>query len=129
MPRTLPQTLGQLALALLNATLILLALCLWLGWGAASAVRDVSGDMAMRKEVLTGLRDDLQGLTAEVAALRSDLAQGKTPDGPRIDALDTRLATISENLARTAEAANRMADASAQAVGNEIRAFLNRFAP
>ena len=129
MPRTLPQTLGQLALALLNATLILLALCLWLGWGAASAVRDVSGDMAMRKEVLTGLRDDLQGLKAEVAALRSDLAQGKTPDGPRIDALDTRLATISENLARTAEAANRMADASAQAVGNEIRAFLNRFAP
>ena len=129
MPRTLPQTLGQLALALLNATLILLALCLWLGWGAASAVRDVSGDMAMRKEVLTGLRDDLQGLTAEVAALRSDLAQGKTPDGPRIDALDTRLATISESLARTAEAANRMADASAQAVGNEIRAFLNRFAP
>ena len=129
MPRTLPQTLGQLALALLNATLILLALCLWLGWGAASAVRDVSGDMAMRKEVLTGLRDDLQGLKAEVAALRSDLAQGKTPDGPRIDALDTRLATISENLARTAEAANRMADSSAQAVGNEIRAFLNRFAP
>ena len=129
MPRTLPQTLGQLALALLNATLILLALCLWLGWGAASAVRDVSGDMAMRKEVLTGLRTDLQGLKAEVAALRSDLAQGKTPDGPRIDALDTRLATISENLARTAEAANRMADASAQAVGNEIRAFLNRFAP
>jgi len=108
-------------------SLVLLALCLWLGWGAASAVRDVSTDMAMRKEVLTGLRDDLQGLTAEVAALRSDLAQGKTPDGSRIDALDARLATISESLARTAEAANRMAEASAQAVGDEVRAFLSRF--
>jgi hypothetical protein len=104
--RRLAPTLRNLALALLNATLILAALVLWLAWRTADAVHDVTEDVDLALVGLDPVRDDLALLVDEVTALRADLAAlssaGAGPSvpgtlGPRIEALDARL---TEALAR-----------------------------
>lgn len=63
--RTVARSLGNLVLALLNATLILTALCLWLAWSAFSAAERVSADLRAAAEVVLPLREEAQALTAE----------------------------------------------------------------
>ena len=72
--RRLGQTLGSLALALVNATLLLAALCLWLAWGAMSAAERASDQIRLTSEAVLPLRDDIGALTAELAAARADIA-------------------------------------------------------
>jgi hypothetical protein len=104
--RRLAPTLRNLALALLNATLILAALVLWLAWRTADAVHDVTDDVDLALVGLDPVRDDLALLVDEVTALRADLAALSSAGaglsvpgtlGPRIEALDARL---TEALAR-----------------------------
>ncbi len=68
------KTLKDLLLALLNATLILLALCLFLGWKLAQSVDQIRVGFAENLRVAAPLRDQAQGIRGELAALRSDLA-------------------------------------------------------
>ncbi len=68
------KTLKDLLLALLNATLILLALCLFLGWKLAQSVDQIRVGFAENLQVVAPLRDQAQGVRGELAALRSDLA-------------------------------------------------------
>jgi hypothetical protein len=72
--RTVARSLGNLVLALLNATLILTALCLWLAWSAFSAAERVSADLRAAAEVVLPLREEAQALTAEIATARLDIA-------------------------------------------------------
>jgi type II secretory pathway component PulJ len=59
-------TIRQLALALMNASLLLLALCLWLAWAALSAAERVSTHIKETVQTVTPLREDLAALTAEI---------------------------------------------------------------
>lgn len=68
------KTLKDLLLALLNATLILLALCLFLGWKLAASVESVTERFSDTVETLAPLRTEAQSIRGELAALRSDLA-------------------------------------------------------
>ena len=68
------RTLKDLLLALLNATLILVALCLFLGWKLASTVDSVTSRFSENLQIVTALREEAQGIRGELAALRSDLA-------------------------------------------------------
>lgn len=94
------RTLKNLALALLNATLILLALCLFLAWKAASTLNDIAGNFAASLEIVEpltdearALRSDIQALTAELGSLR-DAGDGNLVSGAlanRVEALDARI--------------------------------------
>lgn len=98
---TIGRTLRNLILALLNATLILVALCLFLGWRLMATVDDVSDNVTASVETVTGLREDVQALTAEVASLRETVAAIDVPRSPtsaaaqrianRLDEFGTRL--------------------------------------
>lgn len=68
------KTLKDLLLALLNATLILVALCLFLGWKLASTVDDITGTFAEKVQIVAPLKEEVQGVRGELTALRSDLA-------------------------------------------------------
>jgi hypothetical protein len=102
--RSLGRTLGSLALAVLNATLILLALCLWLAWHVLSEARAISGALAEGLAQVSPVGSELAGLRAEVAGLRGDLAglqgqgEGVAALGARLAALDTRLAVAQDRL-------------------------------
>lgn len=75
------KTLKDLFLALLNATLILLALCLFLGWKLAQSVDTIRTGFAENLQLVTPLRDQAQGIRGELAALRSDLSAIRTQEG------------------------------------------------
>ncbi len=68
------RTLKDLLLALLNATLILVALCLFLGWKLASTVDGIASSFAQNIQIVAPLKDEIQGVRGELAALRSDLS-------------------------------------------------------
>lgn len=95
--RSLPATFWGLFLAVLNATLILAALCLWFAWGALSAADRVSVQINAAAQTVLPLRDDIAALTAEIAAARADLA-ALPADGAATAALQTRLAGIEARL-------------------------------
>ncbi|MBO9444733.1 hypothetical protein [Ruegeria sp. R14_0] len=68
------KTLKDLLLALLNATLILVALCLFLGWKLATTVDDITGKFAEKVQIVAPLKEEVQGVRGELTALRSDLS-------------------------------------------------------
>ncbi|QDY71601.1 hypothetical protein [Qingshengfaniella alkalisoli] len=106
--------LKNILLAMLNATLILLALCLLLAWLLVSEVNAVTDDLAQNLISMQPVCNDVQTLTAEVASLRSDLADARDqlgdarPEaldalGQRAEQMEVRLATISRRVDEISE--------------------------
>lgn len=89
------KTLKDLVLALLNATLVLIALCLFMGWKLASSVDNITTSFSENLKIVTPLREEAQGIRGELAALRSDLAAIPV-DGGTLDSATT--ARITEAL-------------------------------
>jgi len=59
--------------AMINATLMLLALCLFLGWKLVGSVQDVTGKVTEAVVQITPVQDRIQDLRLEVVGLRSDI--------------------------------------------------------
>lgn len=101
--RSLGRSVGNLVLALLNATLILVALCLWMAWSALSTAERVSGQIGHAAETVLPLRAEIATLTEEVVATRTELAErrseGAAENRAEIAALEARLAGVQAQLA------------------------------
>ncbi|UWQ93068.1 hypothetical protein K3727_09940 [Rhodobacteraceae bacterium M382] len=67
------KTLKNLALALLNATLILVALCLFLAWKTAVVLDGATATFAQNLIKVEPLRDEVRGARNDLAELRQDL--------------------------------------------------------
>ncbi len=67
------KTLKDLVLALLNATLLLLALCLFLGWKLASTLEGITTGFAEKLQILAPLQEQAQGIRDEIKGLRDEL--------------------------------------------------------
>lgn len=67
------RVLRNLLLAMINATLILVALCLWLVWQLTSEVNSITDDVTTLRP-LQPLRDDVTALTGEIRGLRAEIA-------------------------------------------------------
>lgn len=106
------KTLKDLALALLNATLILVALCLFLAWKTSSTVNGMVGEFASQIEIVGPVREDVQAMTTELKGLRADLAEVKTgAASPEVVArLQTRVESMSNRLDRVEGALTGLAD-------------------
>lgn len=98
----------NLFLALLNATLILAALCLWLAWGALSAAERVSGQINEAAQTVLPLRTEIVSLTEEIAATRSELANLRSEGAADRAALAARIAGVETELARLTEAVTEL---------------------
>ncbi len=99
----------DLALALLNATLLLVAICLFLAWRLTATVDGMVGTFASNLQVVAPLRQDVQAMTAELAALRADLAALKSQTGEiNSAALQTLQARVDKMEARVAQAGDRI---------------------
>jgi len=68
------KTLKDLLLALLNATLILVALCLFLGWKLARSVENIQDNFRESLQIVQPLREQAQGVREDLASLRADLS-------------------------------------------------------
>jgi hypothetical protein len=127
--RTLGGTLWSLFLALLNATLILLALCLWLGWQALSEARAVARGLVERTALLAPVTAELAGLRAEVAGLQGEvaaLAEGEAglalaEFGDRLAGLDGRIAAATARLDALAADPGLLVDRAVDRAALQIR--------
>jgi len=107
--RSLGRSVGNLVLALLNATLLLAALCLWLAWGALSAAERVSGQIEEAAQTVLPLRTEIVTLTEEIAATRTELAELRSDGAADRAALEQRIAGVEAELARLTEAVTELA--------------------
>ncbi|WP_170399738.1 hypothetical protein [Ruegeria arenilitoris] len=108
------KTLKDLLLALLNATLILVALCLFLGWKLASTVEGITTVFEEKLQIIAPLKDEIRGVRGELAALRSDLTNLQT-DGSVTDIaekvrISTALVTLDNLEARMQDSQARIAE-------------------
>ncbi len=114
-------TLKNLALALLNATLILLALCLFLGWKLASEISGITASFAENLQIVTPLRENVGEVRSEVAGLRSELADLKRQSGEivpdvldridaRVTALDARIGAMQSGVTDLIETPEKLID-------------------
>ncbi len=101
----LGRTIGNLLLALLNATLILVALCLYLAWQLAQEVETVAGHVSEKVGQVESLRSEVSSMTAEMAALRADLSkqsvQADSLTLQKMDDLSAKLDRIENGMAET----------------------------
>jgi hypothetical protein len=99
----------DIAVAMINATLILILLCLFMAWRVSSTANDLAASFASNIEVLKPVRGSVEDMTAELAALRDDLQTLRTQGGTlnaavtqridtRLDALQTQLVGVSGTL-------------------------------
>ncbi|MFC3614932.1 hypothetical protein ACFORG_14270 [Lutimaribacter marinistellae] len=106
------KVIKDLLLALLNATLILVAVCLFLGWKLMSTVDGVVATAASNLELLRPLREEVGGMRDDVQGLRQDLAAlVEGADGlssaaaqrlsARAEALEARLDAVGTRLSDT----------------------------
>ncbi|PCJ09350.1 MAG: hypothetical protein COB16_03985 [Rhodobacteraceae bacterium] len=85
--------------AMINATLLLLALCLFLGWKLMSSVENVTSKVTAAVVQIAPIQDRVQELRLEVAGLRSDIvSRPELAVSSQLDALDQRLASLQQEL-------------------------------
>lgn len=106
--RSLVRSVGNLVMALLNATLILAALCLWLAWGALSAAERVSGQIEEAAQTVLPLRTEIVSLTEEIAATRAELAELRSDGAADRAGLEQRIAGVEAELARLTDAVTEL---------------------
>ena len=106
------RTLKDLVLALLNATLLLMALCLFLAWKLASTVDGMVATFAQNLELVAPLRDEAAGLRGELQAVRSDLGDALQEKQEQLTAASQE--RISAILARLEAAEQRLETAQAR---------------
>ncbi|MDU9003864.1 DUF6674 family protein [Sedimentitalea todarodis] len=122
------KTLKDLFLAVLNATLILVALCLFLLLTLANRANSLTETFAEHLQIVAPLQESVQTTGAELAALRADLAEMKNQSGEdssatmariqdRVEQMEAKLADMQGSLAELRAAPNRLLDHAIQKAG------------
>jgi len=115
------KTLKDLALALLNATLILIALCLFLAWRTATAVDAMTENFALTLQRVTPLRDEVSATRDELTALRQDVAALKAGGSElssaaaqrlmnRLNVIDTQIDVAQRKITNLVDAPEKLID-------------------
>jgi hypothetical protein len=126
----LGSALKNLMLALLNATLILILLCLFVAWRLAAEVNAITDDVAQNIVSAVPARDELQDLTAEVAGLRAELAtsaqQGGAISTEAVQRLDARAEDLDARFAGLSERAQAMSDDPGVIIDRAVGAVIDK---
>lgn len=122
------KTIKDLLLAALNATLILIAVCLFLFWQISKTVERSATAFAKNIHILEPVRSDLNALATEVAALRKDLAEIANGSDARASqiarTLDDKAKAIQTDIAQVrvtlAQAGTKIAEAPEELVTSAV---------
>lgn len=127
------RALRDLAIAMINATLILVLLCLILGLRLTSRVDDVTTHFAESLVSVEPLREDVRSMTGEIAGLRSDLGAIRENSGEltsetaraltaRLDQFESRLDGVRDRLQSVEFDPQVMVDHAIETAANETAA-------
>lgn len=138
------RVLRNLLLAMINATLILVALCLWLVWQLTSEVNSITDDVTTLRPLqplrddVTALTGEIRGLRAEIAAAGDELDEGQAAAqalqrlAARADQLEAQLTAIVQRSAAVVEdpdqAIARATAVAAGVMGDELQALAGCYA-
>ncbi len=113
--------------AMINATLLLLALCLFLGWKLMGTVQDVTGKVTAAVVQITPVQDRIQDLRLEVAGLRSDIvSRPELAISSQLDTLDRRLAALQQELTQLRQLPAEIVHDAAQTGAAELAGQIAR---
>ncbi|WP_372573072.1 hypothetical protein [Ruegeria jejuensis] len=127
------KTLKDLVLALLNATLILLALCLFLAWKTVDRANQVADTVQDTVQVVTPLRNDMQDVAAQLNALRGEIKALDTETArddllqlakiqSQLDALNTRLSAAQTRIDDLADRPGQLLDQAIETTADTVAA-------
>jgi cell division protein FtsX len=113
--------LKNLIVAMINATLILIVLALFLAWNVTNKADQIASNFARSIVTVQPLREDIQGMTAELAAIRGDIAQiSGASEGvrsaslqriaARLDQMEARAETARLSISELSQAPTKMVD-------------------
>jgi chromosome segregation ATPase len=131
------KTLKDLFLALLNATLILVALCLFLSLMLVNRANSLTESFAEHLRTVAPLQESVQEAGAEIAALRADLAALGDQSGEissatmqriqdRVEEMEARLETMQASMAELRDAPERLVDHAIEKAGEQATATATR---
>jgi DNA anti-recombination protein RmuC len=138
------KTLKDLLVSMINATLILVAICLFFLWRLSDSAERVVASFAQNLQIVAPLENSVDRLRDEVATLRSDLAsisldssaltaQATANLQSRADAVQRELEGINNSLARLADTPETLMqtalDDVATRVSGRIGAVASCYAP
>ncbi len=135
----LGRTIGNLLLALINATLILVAICLYFAWQLAQEVEAVTGHVGQNLTQVEGLRSEISAMTAEMAALRADLSsksvqadtmtlQAMEELTGKLDRIDGRMADTRGRLEAFLSEPTALVDRAVDRTAAELKGIAGTFA-
>lgn len=130
--RRVGRTAKNLLLALINATLILVIICLWFAWKVLSAAQDVSTQISEAAETVAPVRDDINALTEEIAGARADLASLRESAAEevapglveRLDRIEAQLGQVTETIAEVRANPDELIDKAMARAFDELRAIV-----
>ena len=123
------KTLVDLFKALINATLLLLALCLFLGLKLTTSVEAVTANLANIADQVRPLKSELTTINSEIQQLRSGLSARPEPEIiAELKRLEMQLGRIESQIAALADlpqdAIRTAAEAAAAKLAGEITEML-----
>jgi len=125
-------TLKNLILALINATLILVALCLWLGVSLTNNLRSLTDVVDRGLEAVAPIRQDVATARTELAGLRQTVAELRANPGDLagdelaqvvavLEQIDGRLADMQAQVTALADLPEEVLETAIGAVADELR--------
>ena len=114
---------------MLNATLILVALCLWLAWGAFSTLERVTGTVQEVTSSLHPLRDELIVLKTDITETRASIAalrEGGVADLQLCTNLEGKLTGLEERADNISETLRSIEAGLAPAIENAVETTFDR---
>ena len=125
------KTLKDLGLALINATLILLALCLFLALKVANRVDGLTETFASNLITIEPLRNEVRGAREDLADLRTDLAAIRDSGSDagsaaaarieaRLTAMQVKVDDMQMRIADLTDAPARLVDQAIEKTGQEL---------
>lgn len=130
--RSFGTTIKTLLLALLNATLLLVALCLFLALQLGNRIEDITSSFAENLVTIDPLRQELGAITSEVVGLRGDLAALRAGSGAmgteaaqnisaRLDHLEIRVDEAAQRVDGLLNSPERLVDRAVDRAADQLR--------
>mgnify|MGYP000609607284 CR=1 FL=1 len=121
------KTILDLFKAMINATLLLLALCLFLGWMLVSSVQDVTAKVTGAIDQVAPVQDRIQDLRVELAGLRSDIvSRPELAVSDQLNVLDKRLKSLQHEMSELRQLPEDMIRIAAQTAAAELTGHLGQ---
>ncbi len=104
--------LKNLFMAFFNATLILIAVCLWFAWEVSGSLNSVVTQFGQRLVSLEPVRGDVRALTDEIAGLREELSvlrqNSQEHDLEALQRVQSKITSLGEQASVTFENLNAL---------------------